>query len=147
MDYDVLSVEVFCVFAFPKLSYLEIVFTCSPYVKCHIIYLYWLDHVLPSIMTPIMLHQEETNYITLFNLIRLNCVEKWLIVVQDVNCSFASCCSEQALYAFGIACARRNALSDIVTVYVNKEAVIVFIPFYFCNKNVILFSHNSNKVV
>lgn len=77
-------------------------------------------------------------------------VEMWLlVVVQDVNSSLkgSSCCYEQALYAFGIACAQWYTFYDIVTVHVNKEAVIVFIPFYFCNKNVILFSHNWNKVV
>lgn len=39
-------------------------------------------------MNPIMLHLKETNYITSYNLIQLDCVEKWLIVVQDINCSF-----------------------------------------------------------
>lgn len=36
-------------------------------------------------MNPVMLHQEETNYITSYYLIQLNCVEKWLIVVQDIR--------------------------------------------------------------
>lgn len=38
-----------------------------------------------------------------------------------------------------------HALCDefsIIKIYVNEEPVVVFTPFYFCNKNVILFSHN-----
>lgn len=79
------------------------------------------------------------------------------IIWLDLNV-LCYCCSAYQQYLtklqcwicyiwFGIACAQWYAFSDIVTVYVNKDAVIVFIPFYFCNKNVILFSHNWNKVV
>jgi len=85
-------------------------------------------------MNPIMLHQEKTNDIPPYDLIHLNRAEKWLM-----RFTMSTVASQVALLNNLDMPLVLHAPGDIsfltLLQFVNNEAVIVFIPFYFCNKH------------